>query len=245
MVSHKQRIDQQPAYILHAYPWRETSLIIETFSRDHGRVAMVAKGARRPASALRSVLMAFQPLLLDWSGGGEIKTLVRAEWQGGQPLLSGRRLLCGYYLNELLLRLSAREDPHPQIFGAYARALGDLSHNPSLAPVLRRFELVLLHELGYSVGLDAEADSGRALDPEKNYVYIIEKGLMPACDSDGVPRDNVHAISGRTLLDMAQDRFDRPETVAQSKTLLRMLINHYLGGQPLQSRRVLKELQGL
>ena len=244
-MSHKRRIDQQPAYILHAYPWRETSLIIETFSCDYGRVAMVAKGARRPASALRSVLMAFQPLLLDWSGGGEVKTLVRAEWQGGQPLLSGQMLLCGYYLNELLMRLSAREDPHPRIFQAYTCALGALSRNPVPAPVLRRFELVLLHELGYGVGLDSESDSGKALDPEKRYLYIIEKGLVAIRDDDGGRYDNACVMSGRTLLDMAQDDFDRPETVTQSKILLRMLINHYLGGQTLQSRRILKELQAL
>jgi len=245
-VNPRQRIDQQPAYILHSYPWRETSLIVETFSRDHGRVALVAKGARRPTSALRSVLMAFQPLLLDWSGGGEVKTLVRAEWQGGQPLLNGKMLLCGYYLNELLLRLSAREDPHPQIFDAYTRALAELSALPAApAPVLRRFELVLLNELGYGVGLHSEAQSGQPLEPDRKYVYIIEQGLVLLPEQEHAPFENACVMSGRALLDMAQDRFDRPETAAQSRELLRMLINHYLGGQPLQSRRVLKELQGL
>lgn len=244
-MSAKQRIDQQPAYVLHAYPWRETSLIVEIFSQDYGRVALVAKGARRPASALRSVLMAFQPLLLDWSGGGDVKTLIRAEWQGGQPLLNGRMLLCGYYLNELILRLSAREDPHPVVFQAYARALAELSRGLPLAPVLRRFELVLLHELGYSVGLDSEAESGKAFDPDRHYCYIVEKGLVALVDGDIVQRENACVLSGRTLLDMAEDNFDRPETIAQSRELLRMLINHYLGGQPLESRRVLKELQGL
>ena len=123
MAGAKQRIEQQPAWVLHTYPWRETSLIVEIFARDHGRVALVAKGARRPHSQLRGVLMAFQPLLMDWSGGGEVKTLVRAEWQGGQPLLTGRALICGYYLNELLVRLTAREDAHPRLFSAYADAV--------------------------------------------------------------------------------------------------------------------------
>lgn len=244
----RQRIDQQPAYVLHTHPWKETSLIVEAFSRDHGRVAMVAKGARRPMSALRGVLMAFQPLLIDWSGGGEVKTLVRAEWQGGQPLLTGRALLCGYYLNELLVRLSAREDPHPAAFCAYTEALAGLTGGGLLAPVLRRFELALLHELGYSVDLDVEAASGEPVDAARDYVYVIEKGLVPAhacADHADDGGQGWPTISGATLLDMAQDRFERPETIAQSKVLLRALINHYLGGQALQSRRVLKELQEL
>ena len=122
-MSARQRIDQQPGFVLHSYPYRETSLIVEVFSRDHGRIGLVAKGARRPMSQLRGVLMAFQPLLIDWSGGGEMKTLVRAEWQGGQPLLGGQALLCAYYLNELLMRLLPREDPHPVLFRAYGDAL--------------------------------------------------------------------------------------------------------------------------
>ncbi|KON79805.1 DNA repair protein RecO [Azoarcus sp. PA01] len=239
-MSQKQRIDQQPAFVLHTYPWRETSLIVEIFSRDHGRVALVAKGARRPMSALRGVIMAFQPLLMDWSGGGEVKTLVRAEWRGGQPLLTGRALMCGYYLNELLVRLTAREDAHPALFDAYADALAQLGRGDA-APILRRFELTLLRELGYGVGLDIEGDSNRAVDPAQQYVYIIEKGPVRLAGNDeGRP-----GVSGQTLLDMARGDFSRAETLFQSKALLRLLINHYLGGQPLQSRRVLKELQEL
>lgn len=237
-MSQKQRVDQQPAFVLHTYPWRETSLIVETFSRAHGRVAMVAKGARRPLSALRGVLMAFQPLLIDWSGGGEVKTLVRAEWRGGQPLLTGRALMCGYYLNELLVRLTAREDAHPALFEAYTDAIAMLGRDAMPAPILRRFELALLRELGYGVGLASEGDSGAPVDPLSDYVYIIERGPVKLADGAG----ELPAVSGRTLLDMAQDDFSRSETLVQSKNLLRMLINHYLGGQTLQSRRVLKEL---
>ncbi len=240
-MSQKQRIEQQPSFVLHAYPWRETSLIVEVLSRDYGRVALVAKGARRPHSALRGVLMAFQPLTVDWSGGGEVKTLIRAEWLGGQPLLGGRGLLCGYYLNELLVSLSAREDPHPQLFEAYANALRGLAADARPAPLLRRFELTLLRELGYGLGLDSDAVSGAPVDPAGRYAYIIEKG--PVLD-EGNKHDQP-GVSGQTLLDMAQDVFERPETVAQSKVLLRVLIDHHLGGKPLQSRRVLKELQEL
>ena len=249
MAGAKQRVEQQPAWVLHTYPWRETSLIVEIFARDHGRVALVAKGARRPHSQLRGVLMAFQPLWMDWSGGGEVKTLVRAEWQGGQPLLTGRALLCGYYLNELLVRLTAREDPHPRLFSAYADAVRALGRGEPESPILRRFELVLLQDLGYEAGLAHEGD-GEAVRPDGRYLYIIERGPMrlEALEEEGVDAAALREqplVSGQTLLDMAGDDFSRAETLAQSKQLLRMLINHTLGGQPLQSRRVLKELQEL
>ena len=244
----RQRIEQQPAWVLHTLPWRETSLIVEVLSRDHGRVALVAKGARRPHSVLRGVLMAFQPLLVDWSGGGEMKTLVRAEWQCGQPLLTGRALICGYYLNELLIRLTAREDAHPHLFAAYATAVAALGRGDAIPPVLRRFELDLLQELGYGLGLDAEGDSGEPIRAQGQYLYIVERGPLPI---DSVSGDEAAAsaeqmvVSGQVLLDMAGGEFSRAETLTQSKRLLRILINHYLGGQPLQSRRVLKEIAEL
>lgn len=240
-MSQKQRVEQQPGFVLHTHAWRETSLIVEIFSRDHGRVAVVAKGARRPQSPLRGTLMGFQPLLIDWSGGGEVKTLVRAEWCGGQPLLGGRALMCGYYLNELLVKLTAREDPHPIVYSAYAQAIAALARGAAQAPVLRRFELELLRELGYGVSLQSEGESGVAVEPGADYVYIIERGPIRVDAEAG----DLPSISGRTLLEMASGDFSRAETLAQSKDLLRMLINHYLGGQTLQARRVLTELQEL
>lgn len=244
----KQRIEQQPAWVLHTLPWRETSLIVEVFSLEHGRAALAAKGARRPMSAMRGVLMAFQPLLIDWTGGGEVKTLVRAEWRGGQPLLTGRALLCGYYLNELLLRLTAREDPHPALFDAYESAVAALARNENLELVLRRFELALLQDLGYGIVLD-EGEEG-AVQSGLRYRYIIERGPVSLDKNEAeqgfvVQGEDDLPVSGQTLLDMAAGDFSRAETQAQSKRLLRALINHYLGGQPLQSRRVLKELQEL
>lgn len=240
-MSSRQRVEQQPGFVLHTHAWRETSLIVEIFSRDHGRLALVAKGARRPQSALRGVLMAFQPLLVDWSGGGEVKTLARAEWCGGQPLLAGRALMCGYYLNELLVKLTAREDPHPALYAAYAAAIAALGRGAAPAPVLRGFELELLRELGYGLNLESEGASGEAVQPGADYVYIIERGPLRAAGGAG----DLPSISGRSLLEMARGDFSRAETLAQSKELLRMLINHYLGGQTLQSRRVLTELQEL
>lgn len=241
MASPRQRVDQQPGFVLHTHPYRETSLIVEVLSRDHGRVGLLAKGARRPHSALRGLLMAFQPLLLDWSGGGELKTLVRAEWQGGLPLLAGRALLSGYYLNELLAKLLPREDAHPRLFESYAQALRALVQGDGEEELLRRFELHLLRELGYGLDLGTEADTGRPVRSEGRYLYIIDHGVVAA----GAEAEAGTVLAGQTLLDLAADRLASPESLLQAKLLLRRLINHYLGGQTLQSRRVFMELQEL
>jgi len=242
-VSWKRRVDAQPAWVLHTYPWKETSLIVELLTRDHGRVPVVAKGARRPLSALRGVLMGFQPLEVAWSGGGEVKTLVRAEWQGGQPLLYGRALLCGYYLNELVVNLSAREDPHSGLFAIYGETLAQLAKPQFLPPVLRRFELALLRELGYALMLDGDT-GGAPIDPDTRYAYIIERGPVRSEHAQAEEGEQI-LLSGRTLKAMADNNFSDGVTLAESKLLLRTLIHHHLGGRPLQSRRVFKELQEL
>jgi DNA repair protein RecO (recombination protein O) len=128
------RRNDQPAFVLHAYPYRETSLIVEAFTRDFGRVAVVARGAKRPRSELRGLLQGFQPLFLSWSGQQELKTLLKAEWRGGLPRVGGAALLCGFYLNELLLKLLPREDPHPDVFADYETALGDLAAGRDRGP---------------------------------------------------------------------------------------------------------------
>lgn len=239
-MSGKQRIDGAEAYLLHTYPYSETSLILDAFARDHGRISILARGARRPRSALRGVLIGFQPLELGWFGGGEVKTLAKAEWQGGVPLLQGRCLLLGYYLNELLLKLLPREDAHPVLFSAYAQALDTLARGASDAPELRRFEKTLLKELGYGLTLDQEAGAGVPVSSERDYLYLVERGPVPASGSEGVP-----TIRGKTLLDLAADDYHDPRTLLESKMLMRQLFNHYLGGQTLQSRRVFVELQEL
>lgn len=240
-MAQKQRVDQQPGFILHTHPYRETSLIVELFARDHGRIGLVAKGARRPMSALRGVLLAFQPLLVDWSGGGEMKTLVRAEWRGGQPMLTGKALMCGYYLNELLMRFLPREDAHDALYDCYADVVAELPRTSRFEPLLRRFELTLLEQMGYGVPLTERADSDDAVEAEGRYRYIIERG--PVLDDGSDPE--VPVVAGQTLIDMAQGDFTSTRTLQQSKQLLRLLIGHHLGGQPLQSRRMFKELQSL
>ncbi|MFT4172512.1 MAG: DNA repair protein RecO [Rhodocyclaceae bacterium] len=237
----RQRIDEQAAFVLHTYPWRETSLVVEAFTREHGRVPMVAKGARRPTSQWRGVLMAFQPLSMSWSGRGEVKTLIAAHWRGGQPLLGGVALLSGYYLNELILRLVAREDPHPALYDHYADTLLRLAHREPHPPLLRAFELALLRELGYAPTLDVQADSGQPVQAERQYLYLAERG---AIEADGDVGD-APTLSGRSLLDMARGDFSRAETQVQARALMRRLIQHHLGGHTLESRRILIELQDI
>ena len=234
------RCDAEPAYLLHTHPYRETSLIAEVYSRHAGRVALMARGARRPRAALRGVLLAFQPLLLGWSGKAELKTLHRAEWQGGYMPLRGMSLICGFYLNELMLKLLPREDAHEQLFDAYADALRRLNAETDHAAVLRRFERILLQELGYGLVLDREAGSGAAIRADALYRYLPERGPVPAAEA----RSGVE-LQGRTLIDMASDNYADPRTLQQGKSLMRALINHCLGDQTLHTRQLLRDLQQL
>jgi DNA repair protein RecO (recombination protein O) len=235
------RIAEQPAFVLHSYPYRETSLIIDVLSRDHGRVALVAKGAKRPHSALRGVLQTFQPLSLAWTGKSEMRTLTGAEWVGGMLPLTGDALLCGFYVNELLVRFCAREDPHPQLFHHYVVTLTRLAHDVPAVQVLRSFERVLLRETGYAMALDRTVARKPVL-ADGRYVFDPERGVREA--SDEWPAQ-WPVVSGQTLLDMEQDDYHRAQTVSQSKTLMRFLLNVYLGGTPLATRQILIDLQNL
>lgn len=241
-MAERARRDGQLAYLLHTYPYRETSLVAEIYTRDTGRVALIARGARRPRSVLRGVLMAFQPLLLAWSGKSELKMLHKAEWQGGYVPLRGLSLICGFYLNELLLKLLPREDAHEQLFEAYAAALAQLPNARDHAAVLRRFERVLLRELGYGLVLDREVAGGNPIEPAARYRYVPERGPLPA--REGGEQSGVE-LTGQTLIDMAVDHYADPRTVQQSKALMRALINHCLGRQTLHTRQLLRDLQQL
>ncbi|MDO9063582.1 MAG: DNA repair protein RecO [Sulfuricella sp.] len=237
---HNARQGDQPAYVLHTYPYRETSLIVEVFSRDFGRLPLMARGARRPKSAVRGLLLSFQPLSLSWFGKAELRTLHSAEWQGGQPLLQGTALICGFYLNELLLKLLHRDDPHEQLFLYYQETLQELARRTDYAAVLRRFEMNFLKELGYALTLDHDADSGTAIETDVHYRYVFERG--PVRQKTG---QNGVELRGKTLLDMAADDYSDPVTLQQSKALMRALINHYLGEGTLHTRQILKDLQEL
>ena len=237
----KARQDGQPGFVLHSYPYRETSLVVETFTRDHGRVALMARGARRPKSALRGALLSFQPLLLSWSGRSELRTLARAEWRGSYAHLKGQALICGFYLNELLLKMLPRDDPHERLFAVYEDTLAALGAGREQPAVLRQFEMCLLRELGYAVILDRDVDRGEPVARERNYVYEVERGPVNAADT----AQNGVELSGRTLIDMQSGDFTCAETQQQSKLLMRMLINHYLGSQVLHTRQLLRDLQEL
>ncbi len=244
--ANRNKQQDEPAFVLHSHPFRETSLILDVFSRKHGRLAIVARGARRPKSSLRGVLMNFQPLLLSWFGKGEVRTMHSAEWQGGQPYLQGTALMCGFYMNEMLLNLLARDDPHEQLFDYYRATIYRLAHETDHAATLRCFEKHLLQELGYALALEREAGNGKAIQPEVCYRYVVERGPLP--DDSGPDDGDVHTgltVLGKTLLDMAADDYADPITAQQSKQLMRMLLNHHLGGKILHTRELIKDLQKL
>jgi DNA repair protein RecO (recombination protein O) len=249
------------AYVLHTYPYRETSLILQVWTEKHGRMGLVAKGARRPKSASRSLLVPFQPLALAWFGRGELRTLKTAEPSAPATPLAGASLLSAFYLNELLLKLTTRDDPHEGLFAAYDEAISSLrslsrlsartsvpvvaESVPQLArdvePVLRRFELRLLQEVGYALEMSREAGTGRAIEAGCEYWYMLERGAVP-CTGEGSPGNAVR-LRGQTLIDLERGRFEDPATVAQAKQLMRLLINHSLNGQELATRAIVRDLQ--
>lgn len=241
----RRRVQLEPAYILHSYPYKETSLIVEVFTRHCGRVGLLARGARRARSAIRGTLLAFHPLRLSWSASAELGTLVAAEWSGGQRALAGLSLMCGFYINELLLRLLPREDAHEHLFDAYAGAVARLAAGAEHAVLLRGFELKLLTELGYAPPLDRDAGSGRPVQPGMRYAYVPERGPLAVNGGapDFQPEDVV--VDGQTLLDMSRDDYGRTQTRDEARRLMRSLIAARLSGQTLHTREMLRELQDL
>ncbi|MGQ0749454.1 MAG: DNA repair protein RecO [Betaproteobacteria bacterium] len=242
MSGQRSRQSDQPAFVLHSYPFRETSLVIEAFTRDRGRVALVARGARRPRSALRGVLLSFQPLLLTWWGRGELPALHKAEWNDSYAPLKGLSLICGFYLNELLLRFLARDDPHEPLFAIYRETLRALSRGEDSAATLRRFEKHLLRELGYGVILDRDITTGAPIAAEERYTYVPDRGPVPRGGDDSA---NGVELIGQTLIDMQSDNYTNSATLQQSKALMRTLISHYLGDRTLHTRQLLRDLRAI
>jgi DNA repair protein RecO (recombination protein O) len=224
------------------YPYRETSLIVEAFTPDFGRVALVARGARRPRSELRGLLQGFQPLLLSWSGQHELKTLLKAEWRGGLPRVGGSALLCGFYLNELLLKLLPREDAHPQLFADYETALAELAAGRDQAAILRGFEVRLLAAMGYALPLIREADTGAPVVPAARYHYAFDRGPRRSLPEPGM---KLPLVRGATLLALADQKYPDAETAAEAKRLMREVLDHYLEQRGVESRRVVQDLQAL
>jgi DNA repair protein RecO (recombination protein O) len=228
------KLSLQPAYLLHSRPYRDTSLLLEAWSRDAGRVGLVAKGARGVRSRLRGLLQPFVPLLLSWSGRGELATLTGAEADGPCPALVGRALLSGLYVNELLLRLVPRNDPHPRLFALYGATLPVLADPHQEERALRLLERDLLEELGYGLVLDHEADTGLPVAPQRRYRYLLERGVV-AAESDepgGIP------VSGASLLALARGELRDRVGLKEAKELTRAALALYLGGRPLKSREL-------
>ena len=239
-VEREHRVTNQPAFVLHSYPYKETSLIVEVFARDYGRVPLMAKGAKRPHSQLRGVLQTFQPLQVAWTGKSEVRTMVSAEWVGGLRPLERSALLCGFYLNELLVKLLARDDPHAALFDHYVAALNQLAHDEPPAIVLRKFELSLLKETGVAGNISAVAATGQAVLAEQLYVIDPERGAREAMVSDTMP-----VVNGKTLLDMEAGDYTDTTTQQQSKFLMRHLLSHHLNGLTLNTRQILIDLMQL
>ena len=248
------RATHEPAYVLHRYDWSESSLILETFTRHHGRIALVAKGAKRPSSNFRPVLLPLQPLQLNFSGDAEIRTLKGAEWMGGHVMPTGEALLSGYYVNELLLRLLARDDPHEALFDAYAAVVQVLAGDHAAAQAatqaaaLRAFELLLLREVGLLPALDAQTLTLAPLVPAARYALVPEAGLREAFEDEA-------ALQGADWL-LLQTALDDRAPFASTlrvcagvngalRTQLRTLLNYHCGVATLRTRQMMRDLQAL
>ena len=228
----------QRCFVLHRRNFGNSSLILEVFSGAHGRQAVLAKGAkqaRRGRPAGGEVLQPFRPLWLSWSGRGEVKTLLRSEPAGSATDLKGRILYCGLYLNELLVRLLPRGDPHEALFAFYHAALTGIAAGEDVETVLRRFELRLLREIGYAVDLGRETGNGQPVSPRRYYVYERESGLRAAGEGEGQ-----RVVSGATLLQLAADRSLSGPAAREAKALTRLLLAPHLGERPLKSRELFR-----
>lgn len=233
----RERITEQPAFLLHSVPYSETSLVLDLFTRDHGRISALAKGAKRPNSALRAVLLQFQYLLVGFSGKNELRTLIAAEWTGQLVAPRGHGLLCAFYLNELIIKLLAREDPHPELFEGYQLALTDIANGAQLDDTLRRFEWMLLRETGYCPDLERD-NANQMISADGHYDWEPSSGFL-ACEP------GEQTVRGDALRDIAAMQWENDTSRQQAKYLTRRILNHCLDGAPLNTRRILVDLQRL
>jgi DNA repair protein RecO (recombination protein O) len=243
------RIADEPAFVLHRYDWSESSLILEVFTRHHGRIALIAKGAKRPSSSFRPVLLPLQRLHLAFGGDAEIRTLKSAEWQGGHVMPTGEALLSGYYLNELLLTLLARDDPHPVLFDVYASVVAVLAsaHEEVLEAALRSYELLLLREVGLLPQLDVQTLTMAALEPQQSYTLVPEGGLRQAHADDraflsGTQWTGLQATLAEGSLFTDTLRACAPLSMAL-KPLLRALLHYHCGVRTLRTRQMMVDIQ--
>ena len=222
------RIQLEPAYVLHSRPFRETSLIVEALTREHGRLAVVARGAKSARSRWRNVLQPFRPLLLSWTQKSDLGTLTAADQVASLPALQGQSLYCGLYLNELLMRLLHRGDPHIEVFERYRQVLSELALDNTPQPLLRVFEKHLLEAIGYAMLLDREYGTDTAIQARNWYVYKPDRGPVLSTSAGN------NRISGEALLALHTENLQAANLV-ELRMLMRSVIGYHLGGKPLAS----------
>jgi len=225
-----------PAFLLHRRLYSNHALLVECYTPGEGRFPAIARGARGGKREGAALLQPFVPLLIRCAGRGEVRNLNRYEAVSAPVELRGRALYCGFYLNELIMRMTQRRDPHDQLFGVYADTLEQLAGGALLEPVLRRFEVNMLDILGYGLLLDREADTDAPLEPDRRYHYLPEQGPVPAREGDpGV-------IRGSTLLALHHQTAPDAEQLHEARRLLRHVLSHYLGNRPLKSRELFRSM---
>lgn len=234
------RVQSQPAFLLHARPFRETSLIIEAFTRNFGRVGLLARGVRNPKSRKRALVMPFQSLLLGWSGKGELPLLTSIEATDCARELKAEQRYAVFYLNELLLKLLHRHDAHESLFDFYSGILDEIYQGVPIQHALRRFEKELLSQSGYGLILHQEAKTSRPVEAERHYQYIPDQGPKLVVQSENNKSSTQQSITlrGKSLLDFYYDVFDDKESLKECRKLVRYLLDRQLEGKPLHSRRV-------
>ncbi|MDF1797374.1 MAG: DNA repair protein RecO [Coxiellaceae bacterium] len=233
-----QRIALQPTYILHTRPYRSTSLLVELLSQDYGRLTVVANSARGPKSRYKGVLQPFRCLLVDWSGARELKSLGKVELRGMPYRINGVRLFCGYYLNELLMRLLAKDDPYEKLFEVYQQTLQQLSDSDAiLENTLRLFEKRLLQELGYGVSFTHDASHQQPIEAEQSYSLAADRGFYAVTGHV----EHQHAVfSGANIVAIANDDYSNPQVQQDAKKIMRYLLRCHIGTKPLNSRELIK-----
>jgi len=232
------RVQDQAAFILHHFPYRDTSQIIELFTRDYGRITAVSRGSRSAKSKLKGILQPFRAIQVSWSGKGELASLNSAEEMGVYlPLLTGNALPCGFYINEILMRLLHKHDVHEDVFDAYQNILVTLSNQKNLDIQLRLFEKKILQQLGFEINLNHDANTQLPLQPEQQYFYYVEHGPVLAEHQNTT---EYLRLSGKSLLAFQENDLSNDTVRREIKSLMRMVIAYYLGNKPLKSRELFR-----
>jgi DNA repair protein RecO (recombination protein O) len=225
-----------PGYILHHHPYRDTSRILEVLSREFGRLTVFARGVRGPKAKLASHLQPFQPLLLSWSGRGESPQLTGAEPGGEGRALPSAALMSGFYLNELLLKLTTRHDPLQGLFDLYHDTVEALKHGAAIEPALRIFEKRFLEMLGYGLDLEVDAQTGGGIEPEAHYLFRMARGMLRT--AAGAPG----AVAGHSVISLARENLTDRRELDDARRLLQSALSHVLEGRELSTRSVARAL---